>query len=107
RVAQRLFRLVDGEARIVSQNRREQHAARRSEIDRAEVAAIDLLGRVQPLRRERAAHSVCAASSANASWWTQPVPWRPASMPAIFSFWGRAADRRRVADAALALITSS
>ena len=32
----------------------EQHAARRRPVDRTEAAAIDLLGRVQPLRRERA-----------------------------------------------------
>jgi hypothetical protein len=62
-----------GEARIVGRDL-EQPAARRSEIDRAEAAAIDLLGRVQPLRRERADQFGLRASSANASWRTQPVP---------------------------------
>jgi hypothetical protein len=45
-----------GKARIVGRDL-EQHAARRSEIDRAEAAAIDLLDRAQPLRREHADQS--------------------------------------------------
>jgi len=63
----------ESSARIVGRDL-EQHAARRSEIDRAEAAAIDLLDRVQPLRRERADQFGWRCVVGNASWWTQPAP---------------------------------
>jgi len=47
------FGLSTGEAWRIGRDL-EQHAARRRPVDRTEAAAIDLLGRVQPLRRERA-----------------------------------------------------